>query len=84
MMTDKLKAVLIWVGAVVGTGVLIMAGQFWISTEVASQLAAAGIVPQADVDALGTRVNNLEKLHDKDVTRVENKAERIAQILMED
>ena len=57
--------------------------QFWISINVKSQLKDAGIVPASHVAALDTRIEGLEGLHDKDITRVESKAERIAQILME-
>ncbi len=78
----------IWIGGILGGGlgiaILGFAMQFWISLNVSSQLKVAGIVPEADVTALDTRLGVLEKLHDKDITRVESKAERIAQILMED
>ena len=79
------KAIAAWIlGGGVGVAILGFAMQFWISINVASQLAAAGIVPVATVTAIDTRVEGLEKLHDKDIERVESKAERIATILMED
>ena len=82
-----MNKILIWVGGILGGGlglaILGFAMQFWISINVASQLAKAGIVPEADVAALDTRIGGLEGLHDKDINRVESKAERIAQILME-
>jgi len=78
----------IWIGGILGGGVGIailgLAMQMWISVNVKSQLKDAGIVPVSTVTALDTRLGVLEKLHDKDITRVESKAERIAQILMED
>ena len=77
----------VWVGSFLGAGVLLtilgFAMQFWIAMNVKSQLSAAGIVPADDVKALDTRITGLEGLHDKDINRVESKAERIAQILME-
>lgn len=79
------KTIAAWfLGGGVGIAVLGLAAAQWVSVEVASQLAEAGIVPVATVTAIDTRVEGLEKLHDKDITRVESKAERIAQILMED
>ena len=82
-----MNKILVWVGGILGGGlglaILGFAMQFWISINVASQLAKAGIVPEADVTALETRIVGLEGLHDKDINRVESKAERIAQILME-
>lgn len=83
------KKMLMWVVGSIGGGgvalaVLAMALQFWISTEVGVQLEAAGIVPASTVTALDTRVDNLEVEHEDDIDRVESKAERIAQILMED
>lgn len=83
-MIDTLKTIAATAGLGLILVVLGMAGRWWISTEVADQLAAAGIVPQSDVDAIVTRIDSLEHLHEKDVIRVEDKAERIAQILMED
>ena len=70
-------------GGGVGLAVLAMAMQYWISAEVGSQLAASGIVPASDVIALDTKVEKLEEEHEDDIVRVEDKAERIAQILME-
>ncbi len=82
-----MNKIVVWVLSILGGGlglaILGFAMQFWISTNVKSQLAEAGIVPVADVKALDTRIKGLEKLHDKDINRVESKAERIAQILME-
>jgi len=79
------KAVAAWIlGGGVGVAILGFAMQFWISINVASQLKDAGIVPVSTVTALDTRLEGLEALHDKDIVRVESKAERIAQILMED
>lgn len=86
------KEIAAWVfGSGLVIAILAAAMQFWISGNVASQLEAAGIVPQSTVTAISTRVDNLEDLHvadteetHKDIERVESKAERIAQILMED
>ncbi len=82
------KKILVWAGSILGGGVglaiLGLAVQMWIAINVKSQLAEAGIVPVATVTALDTRIESLEGLHDKDIIRVESKAERIAQILMED
>jgi hypothetical protein len=78
------KAIAAWIlGSGVVLTVLVMAMQFWISVNVKSQLAEAGIVPVATVTALETRIENLEGIHDKDITRVESTARQIAQILME-
>jgi hypothetical protein len=81
------KNILITVASVLGLGGVLtlfgMAGAWWIDQEVSNQLASAGIVPASDVVALDTRIANLEDLHDKDVNRVETKAEAIARILME-
>lgn len=70
-------------GGGVGLAVLAMAMQYWISIEVGAQLAASGIVPASTVTALDTRLTNQEEEHESDIGRVEDKAERIAQILME-
>ena len=79
------KAIAAWVvGSGVGLAILAMAMQFWISMNVATQLAEAGIVPESDVRALDTRIENLEGIHDKDISRVESTARQIAQILMEE
>jgi len=79
------KAIAAWIlGGGVGVAILGFAMQFWISINVSSQLKDAGIVPVSTVTALDTRLEGLEALHDKDIVRVESKAERIAQILMED
>jgi len=82
------KNLFITIASVIGLGglltVLGMATAWWINNEVATQLAGAGIVPSSKVEALETRIDGLETLHDKDVTRVETKAEAIARILMED
>jgi len=83
-MNQQTKTVLTWLGGGAGLAILGFAMQFWISINVSSQLKEAGIVPVATVDALDTRIGGLEGLHDKDIIRVESKAERIAQILMED
>jgi len=63
-----------------GVAILLMAAQFWISLEVASQLADAGIVPASHVAGIEKDVSQ----NAKDIERVDSKAERIAQILMED
>ena len=79
------KAIAAWIlGGGVGVTILAFAMQFWISMNVKSQLEDAGIVPAATVTALETRIGGLEVIHGKDIVRVESKAERIAQILMED
>jgi hypothetical protein len=86
------KEIAAWVlGSGIGITVLGFAVQFWISVNVAAQLEDAGIVPVSTVTAISTRVGTLETLHaadnaetHKDIERVESKAERIAQILMED
>lgn len=44
--------------------------------------AAHGVTPE-QLAAVAVRVGNLEGIHEKDTARVEGKAERIAQILME-
>ena len=63
-----------------GVAIALMAAQFWISVEVGEQLAAAGIVPASEVAAIKDDVEE----NAEDIIRVESKAERIAQILMED
>ncbi len=75
------KAIAAWViGSGVGVAILGFAMQFWISLVVASQLADAGIIPATEwVEEKGKIKANTE-----DIIRVESKAERIAQILMED
>jgi len=83
------KKVIMWiVGSVLGGGICLtilgLAMQQWISTEVGAQLAAAGVVPASTVTALDVKVTGLDAKHEKDITRVESKAERIAQILMEE
>ncbi|HNP65793.1 MAG TPA: hypothetical protein PKH39_17810 [Woeseiaceae bacterium] len=82
------KNIFLTVLSVAGVGVILtmagMAAMWWISVEVAGQLQSAGIVPVAKVDALNTRVENLESLHEKDTNRIETKAEKIAEILMND
>jgi hypothetical protein len=79
------KAIAAWIlSGGVGITILAFAMQFWISLNVKAQLKEAGIVPVATVTALETRVEGLEVIHGKDIVRVESKAERIAQILMED
>lgn len=81
------KNLFITAASVVGLGglltLLAMAMTFWIQQEVSKQLAASGIVPESYVAAIETRIDGLEVHHDKDVTRVESKAERIAEILMQ-
>jgi len=82
------KNILITVASVMGLGfiltVLGVAASAWIkaevTTQVAEQLASAGIVPDHEVEAIETQVGQ----NTKDIVRVESKAERIAQILMED
>lgn len=82
------KNIFIAVASVVGLGgivtLLSMAAMWWIDQAVSDQLASAGIVPRSDVIAIEKRIENLESVHEKDVTRVETKAEAIARILMED
>ena len=63
-----------------GVAICLMAAQHWISLEVAGQLAEAGIVPASVIDAIEEDVQD----NADDIIRVESKAERIAQILMED
>lgn len=75
------KTVAAWIlGGGLGITILGFAMQFWISLVVASQLADAGIVPVEDVQA--NEVRSLQ--NEKDIVRVDSKAERIAQILMEE
>lgn len=82
------KNLFITAASIVGLGGLLtlvsMAMMYWIQQEVSAQLAKAGIVPASDVVALDTRIDGLESLHDKDTTRIEQKAETIARILMSD
>lgn len=79
-MNDTAKTIAAWIlGGGLGITILGFAMQFWISLVVASQLADAGIVPAADVQANTIR----SKQNTKDIERVDSKAERIAQILME-
>ncbi len=79
------KSIAAWIlGGGVGVAILGFAMQFWISVNVAAQLQDKNIVPESTVTALDTRIKSLEGVHEKDITRVESKAERIAQILMED
>jgi len=63
-----------------GVAIFLMAAKFWIATEVADQLEDAGIVPASEVAAIKDDVQE----NADDIVRVESKAERIAQILMED
>ena len=79
-MNETTKAILTWLAGGVGLAILAMAIQFWISVNVKSQLAEAGIVPQSEVAAIKDDVQE----NADDIVRVEDKAERIAQILMED
>jgi hypothetical protein len=78
------KNIFIAVASVIGLGGILsiagMAGAWWIQVEVKRQLAGAGIVPEHEVEAVKTQVGQ----NTKDIVRVESKAERIAQILMED
>ena len=82
------KNLLITAISVAGLGGMValtgMAGAHWIQIEVDSQLSSAGIVPRSDITAIETRIDSLEILHDKDSTRIEEKAESIARILMSD
>ena len=75
------KAIAAWIlGGGVGITILGFAMQFWISLVVSSQLANAGIIPATEwVEEKGKIKTNTEG-----IIRVESKAERIAQILMED
>ena len=81
------KNIFIGVASVVGLGGILtlmgMAGAHWIQLEVSSQLASAGIVPRSDITAIETNIDSVEEIHEKDITRVEEKAEAIARILME-
>ena len=63
-----------------GVAIFLMAAQHWIQIEVAAQLADAGIVPASHVAGIEKDVSQ----NAKDIERVDSKAERIAQILMED
>jgi len=68
------------VGIAIGIAILALAAQQWISIEIGSQLEGAGITPKTEiVEMKGDIEDNAE-----DIVRVESKAERIAQILMED
>ena len=75
------KSIAAWIlGGGVGITILGFAMQFWISLVVSSQLSNAGIIPATEwVEEKGKIKANTE-----DIIRVESKAERIAQILMED
>jgi hypothetical protein len=75
------KSIAAWVlGGGVGVAILALAAQQWISVEVGKQLANAGIVPKAEIAIMeGDIQENAD-----DIIRVEDKAERIATILMED
>ena len=77
------KNLFITAASVVGLGglltLLAMAMTFWIQQEVSAQLADAGIVPASHVASIETAVGQ----NAKDIERVDSKAERIAQILME-
>lgn len=75
------KTIAAWIlGGGVGITILALAAQQWISVEVGKQLASAGIVPASEVAAIKDDVQD----NTDDIVRVEGKAERIAQILMED
>lgn len=63
-----------------GVAVFLMAAQFWITQEVASQLAKAGIVPAHKIEAIEEDVQD----NTDDIARERSRIERIAQILMED
>lgn len=86
-MNDTPKKIATWVITIIvalgGLAVVGMAAQWWIQREVSAQLAEKGVISTSDYEKLDTRVDGLETLHEKDVVRVEGKAERIAQILME-
>ena len=75
------KVIAGWIlGGGLGITILGLALKMVIALEVAGQLAAAGIIPEADFAiAQGDILENAE-----DIVRVESKAERFAQILMED
>lgn len=78
------KNIIIGVASVMGLGLLLtilgMAASLWISKEVGAQLASAGIVPASEIAIMEGDI----KENADDIIRVESKAERIAQILMED
>ena len=85
------KAIAAWIlGGGVGITILGFAMQFWISVNVANQLAAAGIVPKAeiaimegDIEENAEDIIRVESQAKEDSERIESKTERIAQILME-
>lgn len=75
------KAIASWVlGGGLGITILGLAMQFWISLVVSSQLETAGITPKTEIVEMKGDI----EVNAKDIIRVESKAERIAQILMED
>jgi len=55
-----------------------------ISANLDSKLVAAGLVSPDKVQSIEDDLDDLETEHDSDIERVESKAERIAQILIED
>ena len=57
--------------------------QWQVSEQVAAAVNASNGVTPEQLATVVVRVGNLEAIHEKDVDRVEGKAERIAQILME-
>ena len=74
------KAIASWIlGGGLGITILGFAMQFWISMVVANQLENAGITPKTEIVEMKGDI----KGNTKDIIRVESKAERIAQILME-
>jgi len=75
------KSIAAWIlGGGVGITILGLALKMVIALEVADQLSDAGIIPETEwVEEKGKIKSNTE-----DIIRVESKAERIAQILMED
>ena len=73
-----------WVASILGGGlgltIMGFAMQFWISQVVSGQLENAGITPQTEIVEMKVDIKD----NTEDIIRVESKAERIAQILMED
>jgi len=73
------KAIILFFLTGGGVAIALMAAQFWVAQEVAEQLLSAGIVPASHIAAIEEDVQD----NTDAIIRVESKAERIAQILME-